>query len=188
MDLKNFPTLKSDRFDLIEINESHIEDIFKLYSDYTVVKHVDILPLKTLEEAKKEIEFYRERFVSKTGIRWGIAFKEQTKIIGTVGFNKVYVGHKGRIGYDLEQKYWGKGYMTEVLDCIISYGFKKFDLRRVEAEVTPDNIGSEKLLEKLNFRKEGVLREWMRWNDNFYEIAMYSLLSSDFTNKSVVGI
>ena len=73
--------------------------------------------------------------------------------------------------------------MTEVLNCMINYGFKQFDLHRIEAEVMPNNMGSERLLEKLGFKKEGVLREWMCWNDNLYDITMYSLLRSDYKEK-----
>lgn len=178
--LEEFPILSSDRFDLIEIKDAHVEDIFKLYSNLNVTKYFDLLPLQTKEEAVQAVKFYQKRFQDKIGIRWGIAFKEQTVIIGTLGFNKIFEGHKGRIGYDLQDEYWGNGYMREVLDCIISYGFKQFNLKRIEAEVMQGNIGSEKLLEKLNFQKEGILRQWMYWNDTLYDISMYSLLESDY--------
>ncbi len=186
MDLKKFPTLSSERFELIEITESHVEDMFRLYSDPKVTRYFDLLPLQTQLQAKEAIEFYHKRFQNRTGIRWGIALKGQKGIIGTLGFNKILENHKGRIGYDLQHKYWGRGYMIEVLHCILNYGFERFNLKRIEAEVIPGNIGSERLLTKLNFEKEGVLRQWMYWNENFYDIIMYSLLDSDFrkcTNK-----
>ncbi len=181
INLKSFPVLKGNRFDLVEINETHLESIFELYSDQEVTKYVDIIPLKNKTEAKKEIKFYQRRFQDTIGIRWGINLKNQTKIIGTLGYNKIITGHKGRIGYDLQPKYWGKGIMTEALQLILHYGFNQFDLHRIEAEIMHGNINSEKLLTKLQFRKEGVLRHWMRWDNNFYDITMYSLLKSKNT-------
>jgi ribosomal-protein-alanine N-acetyltransferase len=45
------------------------------------------------------------------------------------------------------------------------------------------NIISEKVLDKLNFKNEGVLREWMFWNDKHYDMTMFSLLKADYGTK-----
>ena len=179
LNFRKFPVLKTDTFDLIEIKDIHTDHILELYSDKKVTKYFDLHPLKDRDEAKREIDFYRKRFQNNIGIRWGIAFKNQTEIIGTLGYNKIIDGHKGRIGYDLQYKYWGQGIMTEVLDAIIDYGFETFNLARIEAEVMQGNIGSEKLLEKLQFKKEGILKNWMFWNDHFYDITMFARVKSD---------
>lgn len=178
--IKNFPLLKTNRFDLVEINESHLEDIFELYRDQEVTKYFDLKPLQTIEEAQNEIDFYKNRFNDNIGIRWGISFKNQTELIGTLGFNKIIKNHKGRIGYDLQSKYWGKAIMSEVLEAMIQFGFKKLNLNRIEAEVMQGNTRSEKLLTKLEFQKEGVLKDWMYWNDRYYDITMFSLIKSDY--------
>lgn len=178
--IKNFPILQTNRFDLIEINDSHLENIFELYSDQRVTKYFDLIPLKNKSEAQGEVDFYRKRFMDNIGIRWGIAFKNKTEIIGTLGYNKVIKDHKGRIGYDLQYNYWGKGIMSEALEAIVNYGFDKLELNRIEAEVMQGNIGSEKLLTKLQFQKEGILKNWMYWNNDFYDITMFSLIKSDY--------
>lgn len=176
INLTDFPTLKTERFDLVEIKENHLDSIFELYNNHEVTKYIDLLPLKHKEEAKNEIDFYKKRFTDSIGIRWGIVEKNQTNIIGTLGYNKIFKDHKGRIGYDLLPKYWGKGVMTEALESIITYGFNEFNISRIEAEVMQGNIGSEKLLSKLKFQKEGVLRNWMFWNEQYYDISMFSLV------------
>jgi len=66
--------------------------------------------------------------------------------------------------------------MTEALQAIIDFGFNVLDINRIEAEVMQGNVMSENLLEKLNFRREGVLRQWMLWNERYYDMTMYSLL------------
>lgn len=185
---KDFPLIETSRYQLVEINESHLENIFELYSDQKVTKYFDLIPLKNKEEAKKEIDFYKKRLKDNIGIRWGIALKNQTEIIGTLGFNKIVKNHKGRIGYDLQSKHWGKGIMTEVLEAIVHYGFDKLKLNRIEAEVMQGNIGSEKLLTKLQFQKEGILKEWMHWNDNFYDITMFSLIKSDYQKRKANNV
>lgn len=150
---ESFPRLSSDRFELIEIKDSHLTDIFELYSDRKVTKYFVLLPLENINEAIKEIKFYQNRFQKNEGIRWGISFKGSSRIIGTLGFNKIISGHKAKLGYDLKSKHWGTGYMAEALDTIITYGFDVLNINRMEAEVMTGNIGSEKLLTKLNFQK-----------------------------------
>ena len=55
-----------------------------------------------------------------------------------------------------------------------------YDLNLIELQKqdTP-----EKVLEKLNFKSEGVLREWMFWNERHYDMTMFSLLKTDYDAK-----
>ncbi|MBB6499384.1 GNAT family N-acetyltransferase [Pedobacter cryoconitis] len=69
--------------------------------------------------------------------------------------------------------------MTESLAEIIRFGFQELGLNRIEAETRPGNAGSEKLLHKSGFRFEGLLREWMQWNGQKYDIRMHALLQRE---------
>ena len=80
------------------------------------------------------------------------------------------------IGYDLQKEFWYNGYITESLKEVLKFGFEKLEINRIEAEVMPGNIGSEKVLKKLRFEKEGLLRDWMLFNGKHYDMMMYSLL------------
>ncbi len=44
------------------------------------------------------------------------------------------------------------------------------------AEVMQGNTASEKVLIKWGFTKEGLLRQWMHWNHQHYDMTMFSLL------------
>lgn len=46
-----------------------------------------------------------------------------------------------------------------------------------------ENDLSCKLLEKFNFKKEGILRHWTYVDDIFYDSYSYSLILSDFEDK-----
>jgi len=175
-----FPTLHTDRLDLIEITQNHLSDLFTLFGDAQVVRFYNLLPFQNESEGQRIIDLFQTRFTNQTGIRWGIALKGTTAIIGTIGYNSYTTNHKGTIGYDLQTQYWNKGYATEVLQKIIDYGFNQLQVNRIEAEVMQGNIGSEKVLTKLNFKNEGVLRDWMYWNEKHYDMTMFSLLKKDF--------
>ena len=81
--LDTFPILNTERLELIEIKQSHLGDIYKLFSNEKVTEFYNLLPLKNEQEAQKSIDWFKNRFKDKLGIRWGIAIKGQQKIIGT---------------------------------------------------------------------------------------------------------
>lgn len=178
-----FPILKTDRLDLVEIKQSHSADLFNLFGDENVTRFYNILPLTNEHEAQKPIDWFQSRFKDKLGIRWGIAIKGQKNIIGTIGFNNFTKRHRANIGYDLQTEHWNNGYITEALKTVINFGFDQLEINRIEAEVMQGNITSEKVLEKLNFKKEGILREWMFWNGKYYDMTMFSLLKADYGTK-----
>lgn len=69
-------------------------------------------------------------------------------------------GHKGEIGYWLDQKYAGQGLMTAAIDQVTDYAFKELKLARIFAPVLPHNVASGRVLEKNGFIKEGILRNY----------------------------
>jgi ribosomal-protein-alanine N-acetyltransferase len=80
------------------------------------------------------------------------------------------------IGYELARSHWRQGIMKEALGAIIALGFKEMGINRIEAVVMPENIASLKLLEKLGFHNEGVLKEYENWGSKgFTDLCMLAL-------------
>ena len=175
-----FPSLQTDRLDLIEITPYHSGDILKLFGDVNVTRFYNLLPFKSDQDAQKFINWYRVRFNDNTGLRWGISLKGEPNVIGTIGFNNFTKRHRANIGYDLQLEYWNNGYITEALKVIINFGFNQLEINRIEAEVMLGNTSSEKVLYKLNFMNEGILRQWMYWNEKYYDMTMFALLKEDY--------
>lgn len=180
-----FPALQTSRLDLVEITADHRKDIFKLFADVEVTRFYNVVPLKEEKEAQRYIDWFASRFSDGLGVRWGIALKGQRRIIGTLGFNHYIKDHRGNIGYDLMKEHWNGGYISEALRTIIEYGFHVLEINRLEAEVMQSNTASERVLEKLGFVREGVLRQWMLWNNRYYDMTMFSLLRSDWKREDV---
>lgn len=79
------------------------------------------------------------------------------------------------MGYELASTYWGQGIMTEALQAILQFGFEEIDLRFVAAEVMLDNIASGKLLEKLGFQSQGVLKQHGFWKGQHHDLEQFAL-------------
>lgn len=86
---------------------------------------------------------------------------------------------RAEIGFGLGKAAWGKGYIQEAGEALIDYGFNTLKLRRIEAEIDPDNSASAKALDKLGFIREGLLRQRWQINGVISDSALYGRLVSD---------
>ena len=179
MSLEKFPVLHTSRLDLVEVIPAHAADMFRLFTDEKVTAFYNVKPFKKVEDLQEVIEMLSQRFREQTGIRWGIALKGQDEIIGNIGFNSFTADHRAFLAYALLPPYWGNGYLTEAIRLVTEFGFEKLGINRIEAEVMPGNIASERVLEKNGFVQEGLLREWIWWYGKRYDVNMYALLKTD---------
>ncbi|KON85490.1 acetyltransferase [Sporosarcina globispora] len=172
-----FPILETDRLLLREINKEDAEGIFACFSNSDVTRFYGQETLESIEEAEKFVDFFSKNYNEKRGIRWGIERKDIKGIIGTIGFNAWIPKHKrAEIGYEMHPGHWRKGYTTEAVSKVISYGFEEMGLTRIGAVVFIENEASNKLLTKKGFEKEGILKGYMYQNGIAHDTFVYSLL------------
>ena len=83
------------------------------------------------------------------------------------------------LGYWLAPDFWSRGIMTAAVGLFCREIFSSTDINRIEAVVFVPNAASCRVLEKCGFRKEGVLRQSVFKNGQFYDAAVYGLLASE---------
>ncbi|MBU7592835.1 GNAT family N-acetyltransferase [Metabacillus halosaccharovorans] len=175
-----FPTLETNRLVLREISKVDAEGIFACFSNDNVTRYYGQETLENILQAEALIDFFANSYKEKRGIRWGIEIKGTQEIIGTIGFNAWSPKHKrAEIGYEIHPNQWRKGYTFEAVSKVIEFGFSEFGLTRIGAVVFIDNEASNKLLTKVGFQKEGVLRDYMYQNGEAYDTYVYSLLKNN---------
>ncbi|MGE7693894.1 GNAT family N-acetyltransferase [Lysinibacillus sp. NPDC094177] len=183
----DFPVLETERFILRKAQENDCLDLFELYSNESVVKYIPLEPFNSVEDTKSEMIWYEKIFEEQSGLRWVIEEPVTKKVIGTCGFLNYEKAHNRlEIGYDLIPSYWKKGIMKETLSTIIHFAFTKMNVNKIEAKVVPENITSIKLLEKLNFNQEGMLREHEFEKGNYVDLVIFSILKREYKNLKYV--
>jgi ribosomal-protein-alanine N-acetyltransferase len=175
---QSFPQLETGRLILRRMQTTDAQAIFRILADDEVTRYYDDATFTDVSQASDQIEAWENGFINKRCIRWGIARKEDRVMTGTCGYYGFHTWHmRAAIGYELARPFWRQGIMTEALSAIINLGFKDLGLNRIEAVVMPGNSASIKLLEKLGFRNEGLLREYENWGSKgFTDLCMLSLL------------
>ncbi|WP_246941999.1 GNAT family N-acetyltransferase [Bacillus pinisoli] len=180
-----FPNIETERLQLREIRSDDAQAIFDCFSNEQVTKYYGQETLIHKEQAEAFVEFFSKSLKEKRGIRWGIERKGTKGLIGTVGFNAWSPKHKrAEIGYEIHPNYWRKGYTLEAVRKILSYGFHEMGLSRIGAVVFLENDASSKLLTKVGFEKEGILKDYMYQNGKAHDVYLYSLLRNKHHVKS----
>lgn len=103
------------------------------------------------------------------------------KLVGgiTLGNIRYGVAQSAQIGYWIGERYAGKGYMLEALRLVVGHAFGRLGLHRVEAACIPGNERSIRVLEKAGFRREGLLRAYLRINGSWHDHFLYALIADD---------
>lgn len=175
-----FPELKTERCILREVGADDCAEIYELYSNADVVKYMPFTPFTSVQDARDEMHWYQKIFKEQSGLRWMIEDRESKKVVGTCGFlNYEKIHNRIEIGYDLTPDFWGKGIMTEVVQCVVDFGFLNMSLNKIEAKIEPENEASIRLMNKLGFYKEGVLRQHELEKGKYVDLAVFSKLRSE---------
>lgn len=79
------------------------------------------------------------------------------------------------IGYWIGEPYWGKGYATETVRLLLNFAFEALNLLRVYTNIYEYNTGSMKVLEKVGFEKEAVIKSSVIKEGKIIDEHLYSI-------------
>ncbi len=124
---------------------------------------------------------YREDYAQGTAIAFFIFERGSGKLSGgiTLGNIRHGVSQSGHIGYWIGERYAGRGLMTDAVKVLARFSFETLRLHRIEAACIPDNARSIRVLEKAGFRREGLLRSYLRINGLWQDHYLYARIADD---------
>lgn len=174
---EQFPIIETERLRLRELLEDDAPHVFELFRHEEVTRYYDVETMTNVTAAQSLVTFMRQRYASRSGIRWAIEERATHAFVGTIGFNNIHQGaHKGLIGYELVPTAWGRGLATEAVLAVARFGHEDVGLNRIEAVVMLENRASVRVLEKTGFSEEGVLRAYGYWKGRYHDLRMFSAL------------
>ena len=176
-----FEILTTQRLRLRKLTHEVYKYVFENYSD-TEIK--EFLGLTSEAELVTEKEKYNKGIstYNRSFCYFQLIDHLTDNIIGSCGFHNWFAEHnRAEIGYKITNyNYKQKGLMSEAAEAIIDYGFNTLKLHRIEALVGPDNVASIKLLKKMNFVQEGILREHYFENDKMDDSIIFGLFRQEW--------
>ena len=154
------PTLRTSRLLLRPFTEADTDAIFALQSNPRVLRYWDSPPWSERARAERFIARCGQMEQEGSGARVAIERAADGVFIGwccLVEWNPDY--RSATLGYCLDDSAWGQGFATEAADGLLRWAFDTLDLNRVQSETDARNTASARVLEKLGFVREGMLRE-----------------------------
>jgi ribosomal-protein-alanine N-acetyltransferase len=176
------PMLSSRRLQLRQFRDEDADAMHQCFGNPEAMRFWDH-PVHT-----KRIETERavRRFIDCTPSYyrfWAVADAKTDRCLGMVNYHDGHMRSKRvTIGYIIDPAHHRKGIATEAVSAMLDFCFGELGIHRVQAFIHPDNTASRRLVEKLGFRREGLLRDNLRvmgvWRDDI----LFAVLESDRRN------
>lgn len=149
-----------------------LKDYFEIYGDPEVWRYVE--PggyFKDEGEARRSLQ-RGIAYEQAHGIcHWAAVEKQRGRVIGACGFNLFEGGPELELVYHFARLYWRRGYATEAVGACLGYAREQLAAPRIVASIMPQNIASQRVLEKAGFAYEGVKRR-ESGDEKFYALAL----------------
>ncbi len=142
--------------------------------------------LRPLQMSRAEIEKSGESTLFETKV-FIIEKKDGSKIGHIWHFNMLAPYAKMQeIGYALVPSERGRGYCTEATQLMVDYLFLSKDIARIQASTHTKNVASQKVLEKVGFKKEGTLRKTALIRGEWTDMFMFSILREEWKEPKIL--
>jgi len=138
------------------IRQFEIEDASRLYENHLEEKVKKWFPNESyadIDEARGAIEFYRDCVNNnKLPFVLAVQLKETGELIGDTGVSEVEGrANEVEIGYQISDKYCGRGYATELLNAMTEFSFEQMKAEVIYGRVVHGNGASARVLEKCEY-------------------------------------
>lgn len=172
--------LETPRLSLRPVTAADLPDLMAVNGDPDVVGFLPYAAWAGLPDAQAWLGRMQALEAAGTGRQYVLVLRDAGVVVGTVLLFRFEAGSaRAELGYALARSQWGRGLMKEALAAFCAHLFDSAGVRRLEAEVNPDNRASHALLLSLGFVVEGRLRQ--RWvaKGRAYDVNSYGLLRGE---------
>lgn len=155
-------------FNVIDNNRGHLSEFLSWVEN-----------MQSVEDLRQYLQNCERLYEEKKEVSFIILLNEIP--VGRIGLHHLNLQNKiGAIGYWLDKNAEGKGVVTKSCIKLINYGFQKIGLNRIEIKASVRNFKSQAIPVKLNFKREGILRQAEFVNNEFIDLFIYSILKDEW--------
>jgi ribosomal-protein-alanine N-acetyltransferase len=151
--------IETERLNLRRLSPEDAPFILELLNDPSFIRNIGDKGVRTLEDARGYILSGPMASYDKFGFGlWLVELKDSSAPIGMCGLLKREVLDDVDIGYAFLPAFWSQGFALESAAAVMSHANQHFGFARVVAVVNPDNESSIRLLQKLGFEYESMVK------------------------------
>lgn len=154
--------LETERLCVRELSLDDLDGLRALYDKPHITDFVE--PLYAPEQERQYQQNYIDKIYGFYGFgMWLVLEKESGRLVGRAGFEYRDYCLEGEVemGYLIDPDVWRQGYATEVCKALLVYARDELNFQRVLCRVSPENVASRGLLDKLGFTIREKGEEWI---------------------------
>jgi [ribosomal protein S5]-alanine N-acetyltransferase len=162
--------------------------LFALASDPAVTRFFSWGPYERLEEPERYIAALRVKRERGELLDFGIVHRADG-LIGITGLSEVVRrDRRAVIGTWLGHRWWGSGANLEAKALVSALAFRRLGIERLTAWASTRNGRSQAALERLGFRREGVLAAWHRHGDVAHDVVVFGLVRGAWERSALAAV
>ena len=152
-------TLETERLSLQHLTAGDAEFLIELLNDPSFIRNIGDRGVRTVQDAQAYVQNGPAASYAKNGFGLDLVILKDTgEPIGICGLIKRPTLDDVDIGYAYLPRYWSKGYAVEAASAVKQYAQAVIGLKRLVAIVDPLNLGSIRVLEKIGFTFEKMVK------------------------------
>lgn len=141
--------------------------------------------MSKIELAKRIENPHESAFNEVVQWTWFIIEKKDGTKIGAIIHFLVQPAGRVEVGYALVPGERGKGYGTEALQMMVDYLFLAKNIERIEATTDTRNSASQRILEKVGFKREGIIRKSGFCRNEWVDDCLYGILREEWKEPKI---
>ena len=158
--------------------ETDVPDLIEIFSDAEIQRWTRAESPFTEKRARELLGYLIRDWDEETGAAFAIEDASTGELLGTIGMHFL-PGGIGEIGYSVRAEARGHGIATRSLRLLVEWGFGSGARARLQLITEPGNVPSQRLAERVGFRREGLLRSYAVLKGERRDFLMYGLLPAD---------
>ena len=167
--------IETARLYLRQFTPDDLDDLYRIYSDPETMKYLG--GVRTREATETAINTMIKSWEENNFGMWALVHKIDRKMIGRCGLRFLEKTPEVQLGYALDKVYWNQGLATEASLASLNYGFQILNLERIVAITLPENITSQRVMQKVGMKYEK--------NAHFYgtDVGYYSISGKNYQSQ-----
>lgn len=168
--------------------EADVPRLFELGADPAVTRFFSWGPYTRLQEPAAYVAGLPERRARGELLDFLIVHREDGPI-GVTGLSEVVRrDRRCTLGTWLAHRWWGSGANFETKALITALAFRRLGMHRLTAWANTRNGRSQAALERLGFRREGVLADWHRHGEEYHDVVVFGLLRAGWERTALPAV
>jgi RimJ/RimL family protein N-acetyltransferase len=168
------PVLETERLFLRPFSLDDLDDLVDILSKPEVTRYLAGDGTPSREHVQRLLGRVMEHWDERKYGWWAVCLKEDPRVIGWCGLGYLEETEETEVLYMLDTPFWGKGIATEAARASLRYGFEQTNLQRIIALAFPENIASQRVMQKCGMSYEEEAPYFG------YDLVCFQILKEDY--------